>query len=320
MVNDLSQITVKERADSTSFGATLTPKSISVVKIGDTNFIKVDLSNYDLLRQGFTITVPYGNAIDAEPGAEHSPFLVVADNLEGTNVNRFSSDSDAATDTAMKELIRQEGIDTDKTSYVGTTSRFSSQWVIPQGIGMTSSTMVSDNQSVGVKTSGEQSINKDNADSFNIYGSIINSTSQKVHGAVEIVNIPGTDDSKSGFTPVMTGPAKVVVINGDGQPEPTSNLADSAKLLYRLGRVDLSNAKSTFNPNDVTWLTADQVHDWSQVKAVAVSLLGQEIPPYTSIRLEIPVKDAQIYDHVNQAIYVSSAIFSQGVANDDGPR
>lgn len=238
--------------------------------------------------------------------------------MEGENVNRFSSDSDAATDAVMKELIRQEGIDTDKTSYVGTTSRRSEQWVISQGIGVASSTMVSDNQSVGVKTSGEQSINKDNADAFNIYGSISNSTSQKIHGAVEIVNIPDTDDIKSGFTPVMTGPAKVVVINGNGQPEPTSNLADSAKLLYRLGRVDLNSAKSTFNPNDGTWLTADQVHDWSQVKSVAVSLLGQEIPPYTTIRLEIPVKDAHIYDHVNQTIYASSAIFSQGVAKDDG--
>jgi LPXTG-motif cell wall-anchored protein len=311
-ISDLSQITVKSGAN----GVMLTPKSISAVKVGGANFVKVDLSNYDLLREGFTVTVLYGNAIDAVPGAEHSPFLVLADNLNGSvqNVHHFSS-ADATADADMKALIDQEGLDTAKTSYVGVSDSIGNptpQWTIAQGMGLSSYTEVSDNQSVGVKTSGEQSINKENPDTFSIYGSISNSTSQTIHEAVEVVNLPDTADGYSQFTPVMTGPANLVVFGRN------SGEVNKPTLLYRLNPMILSSAKTDFKPGDGSWLTASQVNDWSKVKSVAVSLLGKEIPPCTTLRLEIPVKDAQIYDHVNKTVYVASAIFSQGVEDDEG--
>lgn len=315
-VSDLSEITVKTGTETSSFGKVLTPRSISVVQVGGANFIKVDLSNYDLIPQGFTIKVPYGNSIDAQTGAEHSPFLVVADNLDEAikNVAHFSSDSDAKTDAAMRALIAQEGINTAKTSYVGTTTNIlhNAQWVIAQGIGMFAYTMVSDNQSAGLKTDGQQSLNKVHPEAFNIYGSISNATSEWIEGAVEIVNLPDTVDGHSQFTPVMTGPANMIALghNSGGSLTPV--------LLYRLNRMDLDNAQSSFNPDDGTWLTADQIRDWSQVKAVAINLLGQKIPPYTTLRLEIPLRDNQIYAHLNKSIYVASAIFSQGVEANKG--
>lgn len=246
----------------------------------------------------------------------------MADNLndEVKEVGHFSSDPDAKTNTAMQRLITQEGINPERTSYVGTDGIWSEKWVISQGVGMTSYTMVSDNQSVGVKASGEQSINKPHAETFSLYGSISNSTSQKIHGAVEIVNVPDVADGHSEFTPVMAGPAKLSSISGStvAPAEQDHDIIGSAELLYRLSPMNLRSAQSAFDPADGTWLTADQITDWSLVKAVAVSLISQEIPPYTTLRLAIPVKDQQIYHHVGKTIYVSSAIFSKGVEDDSG--
>lgn len=300
---------VKASADTDAFGQSLTPKEVSLVQIGDAAFIKADLSNYDLVRQGFTITVPYGNAIDAQTGTEHSPFLVVADNLNSQveHYAPFTSDDDPKVDSLINQLITQEGINPQKTSYVGTKAGIyvlkNEQWVIAQGRGMSSATMVSDNQSWGVKKAGEQAVDRPNAENFNIYGSLINAESEKVRGAVEIVNIPDVQEKANGtqqgseFTPVVVGPAKLTVLGGGSS---AAEVAKSAKILYRLSAVDLNNAQSTFDPNDGTWVEADVVTDWSKVKAVAMSLLGKEIPPFTSLRLAIPLTDPQISNHVDE--------------------
>jgi LPXTG-motif cell wall-anchored protein len=99
--------------------------------------------------------------------------------------------------------------------------------------------------------------------------------------------------------------------------ESTNDDGISAKIWYSTERIDLDKANSTtFDPND-GWVTAGEITDWSTVKAVAVSLIGQEIPPFTTLRLEISLWDKDIYEHVDQSIYVSSAIFSQGLDEGD---
>lgn len=59
----------------------------------------------------------------------------MADNLndEVKEVGHFSSDPDAKTNTAMQRLITQEGINPERTSYVGTDGIWSEKWVISQG-------------------------------------------------------------------------------------------------------------------------------------------------------------------------------------------
>ncbi len=305
VVSDLSAVQVKEGAATDSNGKVLTPRAVSQIKIGAINFIKVDLSNYDLLPRGFNITVPYDNALDAVPGAQYSPFLVVANNLSTTGykgITHFGSQNNAA----MKTLLTQEGIAADKTAYVGD----GETWIISQGKGLTSLTLVGDNQSLGPRAEGTQSVDKPNPENFNIYGSIINATSQEIKGAVEVVNVPDTDDTKSEFSPVLAGPATLTVLNGTGVDD---SLASSAQLLYSSKPQDLSNAKANFNPDN--WQTASKVLDWSQVHAVAVNLRGQKIPPYTALRLDIPLKYSKIRSYVGKSIYVASAIFSKNTSS-----
>lgn len=307
VVSDLSAVQVKEGAASDSNGKALAPHAVSQIKIGAINFIKVDLSNYDLLPRGFNITVPYDNALDAVPGSQHSPFLVVANNLSAAGykgITHFGSQNNVA----MKNLLTQEGIAADKTAYVGD----GATWIISQGKGLTSLTLVGDNQSLGPRAEGTQSVDKPNPENFNIYGSIINATSQEIKGAVEVVNVPNKDDTKSEFSPVLAGPATLTVLNGTGVDD---SLANSAQLLYSRELQDLSNTKASFNPASDSWRTASRVADWSQVHAVAVNLMGKKIPPYTALRLEIPLKDSDIKNHVRKSIYVASAIFSKNTSS-----
>ena len=300
-LTDIKEIAVKSGLNS-EYG-NLTPKSISLVQVANgVTFIKVDLSNYNDIRAGFSISVPYSNVGDLQTSSRPASMLVVSDNFDQDvkGVQHFSSDADSRTDTAIKALISREHIDTNKTDYQGSTGGNSGWWDILTSDGMTSATMTKGNVNSGPSLDSKQNDHAAQADRFDLYGSTINATDQSIPGAVQIINVPSTSDGHSQFNPQLTGPIHVIDANTG------KNLDDIAHVTYSQSPATLRSDSLTSVANEIR-LTASQVTDWSKIKSIAIRM---DVPKRTSARVVLSMKDPQIYDHVGKTVYVANAIFS----------
>ena len=303
-VADLSKVTVKYSGAYVDYQPLLTPKSVSVITVDGHRFVKIDCSNYDLLEDGLNVTVPYSNAPDVQNSTKPSVFFTVADNLKNGNLN----DPDHTVAQALKGLVQKEKIDTSKTVYNGSIGVYSGSWIINTVEGMSSATMVSGNTS-GISTLATQDVHGINPDQMKIYGSIINATNNQVANAYQIINIPDSQDKVSQFTPTMSGQASLIdAVNG-------TDLSSAGELLYSTALTDLDNAQAA--AADGHWLTADQITNWSKVKSVMLKFDSKALPARTSARVEIPLVDKDIYQHVGKSISVSSAIFSENKASSN---
>ena len=281
----------------------LTPKSISLVKVANgVTFIKVDLSNYNDIRAGFNISVPYSNIGDLQTSRRPSSMLVVSDNFDQNfeGVQHFSSDIDSRTDAAVKALINQENIDVNKTDYQGSIGHDAAWWDILTSDGITSATMTKGNVNSGPSMDSKQDDHAVQADRFDLYGSTISATDHLLPGAVQIINVPGTSDGHSQFNSQLTGPIHVIDANTG------KNLDDIAHVTYSQSPALLRNDSLTSVANEIR-LTAGQVTDWSKIKSIAIHM---DVPKRTSARAVLSMQDPQIYDHVGKTIYIANAIFS----------
>lgn len=303
-VADLSKVTVKYSGAYVDYQPLLTPKSVSVITVDGHRFVKIDCSNYDLLEDGLNVTVPYSNAPDMQNSTKPSVFFTVADNLK----NRKLNEPDHTVAQALKGLVQKEKIDTSKAVYNRSIGVYSGSWIINTVEGMSSATMVSGNTS-GISTLATQDVHGINPDQMKIYGSIINATNNQVANAYQIINIPDRRDKVSQFTPTMSGQASLIdAVNG-------TDLSSAGELLYSTALTDLDNAQAA--AADGHWLTADQITDWSEVKSVMLKFDSKALPGKTSARVEIPLVDKDIYQHVGKSISVSSAIFSENKASSN---
>lgn len=303
-VADLSKVTVKYSGAYVDYQPLLTPKSVSVITVDGHRFVKIDCSNYDLLEDGLNVTVPYSNAPDVQNSTKPSVFFTVADNLKNGNLN----DPDHTVAQALKGLVQKEKIDTSKVVYNGSKAGYPGSWIINTVEGMSSATMVSGNTS-GISTLATQDVHGINPDQMKIYGSIINATNNQVANAYQIINIPDSQDKVSQFTPTMSGQASLIdAVNG-------TDLSSAGELLYSTALTDLNNAQAA--AADGHWLTADQITNWSKVKSVMLKFDSKALPGKTSARVEIPLVDKDIYQHVGKSISVSSAIFSENKASSN---
>ena len=303
-VADLSKVTVKYSGAYVDYQPLLTPKSVSVITVDGHRFIKCDCSNYDLLEDGLNVTVPYSNAPDVQNSTKPTVFFTVADNLKNGNLN----DPDHTVAQALKGLVQKEKIDTSKVVYNGSKAWYPGSWIINTVEGMSSATMVSGNTS-GISTLATQDVHGINPDQMKIYGSIINATNNQVANAYQIINIPDSQDKVSQFTPTMSGQASLIdAVNG-------TDLSSAGELLYSTALTDLNNAQAA--AADGHWLTADQITNWSKVKSVMLKFDSKALPGRTSARVEIPLVDKDIYQHVGKSISVSSAIFSENKASSN---
>lgn len=307
-VADLSKVTVKYSGAYVDYQPLLTPKSVSVITVDGHRFVKIDCSNYDLLEDGLNVTVPYSNAPDVQNSTKPSVFFTVADNLKNGNLNE---PDDHTVAQALKGLVQKEKIDTSKVVYNGSKApkvSYPGSWIINTVEGMSSATMVSGNTS-GISTLATQDVHGVNPDQMKIYGSIINATNNQVANAYQIINIPDSRDKVSQFTPTMSGQASLIdAVNG-------TDLSSAGELLYSTALTDLDNAQAA--AADGHWLTADQITDWSEVKSVMLKFDSKALPGKTSARVEIPLVDKDIYQHVGKSISVSSAIFSENKASSN---
>ena len=304
-VADLSKVTVKYSGAYVDYQPLLTPKSVSVITVDGHRFVKIDCSNYDLLEDGLNVTVPYSNAPDVQNSTKPSVFFTVADNLKNGNLN---DPDDHTVAQALKGLVQKEKIDTSKVVYNGSKAGYPGSWIINTVEGMSSATMVSGNTS-GISTLATQDVHGVNPDQMKIYGSIINATNNQIANAYQIINIPDSQDKVSQFTPTMSGQASLIdAVNG-------TDLSSAGELLYSTALTDLDNAQAA--AADGHWLTADQITDWSEVKSVMLKFDSKALPAKTSARVEIPLVDKDIYQHVGKSISVSSAIFSENKASSN---
>ena len=309
-VADLSKVTVKYSGAYVDYQPLLTPKSVSVITVDGHRFVKIDCSNYDLLEDGLNVTVPYSNAPDVQNSTKPSVFFTVADNLKNGKLN----EPDHTVAQALKGLVQKEKIDTSKVVYNGSKASkawYPGSWIINTVEGMSSATMVSGNTS-GISTLATQDVHGINPDQMKIYGSIINATNNQVANAYQIINIPDSRDKVSQFTPTMSGQASLIdAVNG-------TDLSSAGELLYSTALTDLDNAQAA--AADGLWLTADQITkitNWSEVKSVMLKFDSKALPARTSARVEIPLVDKDIYQHVGKSISVSSAIFSENKASSN---
>ena len=303
-VADLSKVTVKYSGAYVDYQPLLTPKSVSVITVDGHRFVKIDCSNYDLLEDGLNVTVPYSNAPDVQNSTKPSVFFTVADNLKNGKLN----EPDHTVAQALKGLVQKEKIDTSKAVYNGSKAGYPGSWIINTVEGMSSATMVSGNTS-GISTLATQDVHGINPDQMKIYGSIINATNNQVANAYQIINIPDSQDKVSQFTPTMSGQASLIdAVNG-------TDLSSAGELLYSTALTDLNNAQAA--AADGHWLTADQITNWSKVKSVMLKFDSKVLPARTSARVEIPLVDKDIYQHVGKSISVSSAIFSENKASSN---
>lgn len=304
-VADLSKVTVKYSGAYVDYQPLLTPKSVSVITVDGHRFVKIDCSNYDLLEDGLNVTVPYSNAPDVQNSTKPSVFFTVADNLKNGNLNELDDHTVAQ---ALKGLVQKEKIDTSKAVYNGSKAGYPGSWIINTVEGMSSATMVSGNTS-GISILATQDVHGINPDQMKIYGSIINATNNQIANAYQIINIPDSQDKVSQFTPTMSGQASLIdAVNG-------TDLSSAGELLYSTALTDLDNAQAA--AADGHWLTADQITNWSKVKSVMLKFDSKALPAKTSARVEIPLVDKDIYQHVGKSISVSSAIFSENKASSN---
>lgn len=308
-VADLSKVTVKYSGAYVDYQPLLTPKSVSVITVDGHRFVKIDCSNYDLLEDGLNVTVPYSNAPDVQNSTKPTVFFTVADNLKNDNLkNGNLNDPDHTVAQALKGLVQKEKIDTSKAVYNGSKAGYPGSWIINTVEGMSSATMVSGNTS-GISTLATQDVHGINPDQMKIYGSIINATNNQIANAYQIINIPDSQDKVSQFTPTMSGQASLIdAVNG-------MDLSSAGELLYSTALTDLDNAQAA--AADGHWLTADQITNWSKVKSVMLKFDSKALPGKTSARVEIPLVDKDIYQHVGKSISVSSAIFSENKASSN---
>lgn len=282
------------------------PKSVSIIDTNSITFIKIDLSNYNKLIKGFQIDVHYDNLSDVQSSSEKSVMLIKADNLNNSKIsglNHYSSDNDIIIKNAVDQLIKRENIDVNYTQYDDSTNHGHGHnlWDILTSDGMTSATMASGNETFTPSMDAIQDDHGQDADQFDIYGSLINATDVTIPtGATQIINLPDVSDGHSQFNPQLTGPVKLVNANTG---EDLGGLVD---IVYgtELSNLTELNGATVKNP-----MPADQVTDWSRIKSVMIRF-KQPLPQRTSARAVLHLKDPQIYDHVGKTIYVSNVIFA----------
>lgn len=177
----------------------------------------------------------------------------------------------------------------DKTYCVGT-----SNWTVLQAKALMPFSVASGNLDEGHFIHAGRSDDKGSEDmAFAV--NIINATANEVKGAKLAVNLPATDDRVSEFNFTLNGP-----ISLDGVQ------SQQTKVYYSTEKFDLAQASA---PDTGNLLTASQISDWSQVKAVLIDA-GNMAGNTTLGRVLIEGKDATLDNDAGKTAYLSYTLYS----------
>ena len=275
----------------------LTPKSVTTLNVNGHTFLKIDLSNYANLKKGFSVVVYYNNGLDYLSSTKHSPFLVVSDNSISGASHPTSSNLQARDKDTFEALLQQEGIDVPNACYDQGGS-----WSINTASGTTVATMTQGNTYNAPSMDATQDINGSDPTHFKLYGALIDAdSSTTIDHAAQVINLPSTDDGESGFSPALTGPVTLT------DPNTLEDLSSLATITYYTDRADLAQGVNCLAGK--IGLTADQVTDWSKIKAIKVAF-NSAIEKELTARVTMNMVDDHIYDHVGKTIYASGLIYS----------
>ena len=177
----------------------------------------------------------------------------------------------------------------DKTYCVGT-----SNWTVLQAKALMPFSVASGNLDEGHFIHAGRSDDKGSEDmAFAV--NIINATANEVKGAKLAVNLLATDDRVSEFNFTLNGP-----ISLDGVQ------SQQTKVYYSTEKFDLAQASA---PDTGNLLTASQISDWSQVKAVLIDA-GNMAGNTTLGRVLIEGKDATLDNDAGKTAYLSYTLYS----------
>lgn len=237
---DRSAIKVYQKDEGDNGHVALTPRAISILKINGRPVIKVDLSNYDCLVDGFAVYVPYGNQPDGQSSTAVAPAMVVSKALmaqDYTNpINHYhdGAEPDPSAAALMAALIQEEGIQLDQTDFYA-----EAEWKVLTVAGVKANTLVDGNESGTPSMTAGQDDHGAHADTFNVYGSISNATDKQLTNMETVINVPATSDGASQFDLVANG-LPVVVDPLTGQTISTAEIKVANVPAALTGAPDLS--------------------------------------------------------------------------------
>lgn len=277
------------------------PKSINYLTVDGRTVIKVDLSNYNLIKNGLNVFVDYANSADMINSSSQTTHAVVSDNFDQNDITYLTRPNQLANDNMFKPIISDLAkIDPDANLAKMSATGSQTAWTIRSAAGIGLITGAQGNLNNGLSSTGTQDDHATNSDTFSMSASLLNGTDAQLANAVQVVNIPNTHDGISAFNPVLASP--VTVINSTSHKD----LSDNVQITYSESFTNLNDRDNIEFDHP---LTADQVTDWSKIKSIRVKFI-KPLATQSSSRILLHLKDSNIYDHVGKSVYLSGAAWA----------
>ncbi|NME21084.1 YSIRK-type signal peptide-containing protein, partial [Lactobacillus johnsonii] len=249
----------------------------------DNHMIKVSVTGeYYYESHGlFAFHLPFMNTTDAT-NSEKPVTIYIYDGKNGTRGDKITY----GTAHASSKVIDGIHMDLEGTGTwnINVASGFT---VDPGSITNTTASPVKD---------GKQDVHRDHADQFDLTYSLVNSKSTEKNNLVDVVNLPGTWDGKSGFNVALDAQPYLIDVS-------TGERIDPSKYTIEYSNDRSQNKFTDSFSNDV--------------QAIRIRY-GLTMPVTASWRLVVPVKDDHVYDHEGKTLHLSDLLYGADENTDSG--
>ena len=249
----------------------------------DNHMIKVSVTGkyyYESLGS-FEFHLPFMNTTDAT-NSEKPVTIYIYDGKNGTRGDKITY----GTAHASSKVIDGIHMDLEGT---GT-------WKINVASGFTVAPGSITNTTVSPVKDGKQDVHRDHADQFDLTYSLVNSKSTEKNNLVDVVNLPGTWDGKSGFNVALDAQPYLIDVS-------TGERIDPSKYTIEYSNDRSQNKFTDSFSNDV--------------QAIRIRY-GLTMPVTASWRLVVPVKDDHVYDHEGKTLHLSDLLYGADENKDSG--
>lgn len=240
----------------------------------DNHMIKISVTgeyyreSYDVLEFHF----PFMNTTDAT-SSEKPVTIYIYDGKNGTRGDKINYGTAHASSKVIDGIhMDLEGTGTWK---INVASGFT---VDPGSITNTTASPIKD---------GKQDVHRDHADQFDLTYSLVNSKSTEKNNLVDVVNLPGIWDGKSGFNVALDAQPYLIDVS-------TGERIDPSKYTIEYSNDRSQNKFTDSFSNDV--------------QAIRIRY-GLTMPVTASWRLVVPVKDDHVYDHEGKTLHLSDLLY-----------
>ena len=249
----------------------------------DNHMIKVSVTGeyYYESHGSFEFHLPFMNTTDAT-SSDKPVTIYIYDGKNGTRGDKVNYGTAHASSKVIDGIhMDLEGTGTWK---INVASGFT---VDPGSITNTTASPVKD---------GKQDVHRDHADQFDLTYSLVNSKSTEKNNLVDVVNLPGTWDGKSGFNVALDAQPYLIDVS-------TGERIDPSKYTIEYSNDRSQNKFTDSFSNDV--------------QAIRIRY-GLTMPVTASWRLVVPVKDDHVYDHEGKTLHLSDLLYGADENKDSG--